>query len=57
MLLNQNRKECIESEISSGRIRGAVPLYALRHLMFKSSEQREGKEASICAMLLISALS
>ena len=37
MLLNQNRKECIDSEISSGRIRGAAHLYALGHLVLKSS--------------------
>ena len=54
MLLSQNSKECIVSEISSGRIRGAVHLYALCHLVFKSSEQWEGKEASICTAPLYS---
>lgn len=52
MLLNQNWKECIVSEISSGCIRGTVHLYALCHLAFKSSEQWEGKEASIYTALL-----
>lgn len=47
MLLNQNRKECIVSEISSGLIRGAVHLYALCHLVFKSSEQWEGYSCSV----------